>query len=83
MSCAKPAIGGRGQGIEEIIEHGKNGMLVAPGDEHELADSVLTLLRDERLRQRIGLAARAMVLERLTLNHQAQQLAEIYRRSAR
>jgi glycosyltransferase involved in cell wall biosynthesis len=82
MACAKPAIGCRGQGIEEIIEHGKNGMLVTPGDERELGDSVLTLLRDERLRQQIGLAARAMVLERLTLNHQAQQLAEIYRRSA-
>jgi glycosyltransferase involved in cell wall biosynthesis len=83
MACAKPAIGCRGQGIEEIIEHGKNGMLIPPGDERELGDSVLTLLRDERLRQRIGLAARAMVIERLTLNHQAQQLAELYRRSAR
>jgi glycosyltransferase involved in cell wall biosynthesis len=83
MACAKPAIGCRGQGIEEIIEHGKNGMLVAPGDERELADSVLTLLRDGKLRQRIGLAARAMVLERLTLNHQAQQLADVYRRCAR
>jgi glycosyltransferase involved in cell wall biosynthesis len=83
MACAKPAIGCRGQGIEEIIEHGRTGMLVTPENEHELTDSMLTLLRDKELRQRMGRNARAIVLDRLTLNHQAQQLAEVYRRCAR
>jgi glycosyltransferase involved in cell wall biosynthesis len=83
MACAKPAIGCRGQGIEEVIEHGRTGMLVTPENEHELTDSMLTLLRDKELRQRMGRNARAIVLDRLTLNHQAQQLAELYRRCAR
>jgi glycosyltransferase involved in cell wall biosynthesis len=82
MACAKPAIGCRGQGIEEVIEHGKTGMLVTPESEKELTEELLTLLRDRDLRRRIGTNARAMILDRLTLNHQAQQLADVYRRCA-
>jgi teichuronic acid biosynthesis glycosyltransferase TuaC len=83
MACAKPAIGCRGQGVEEVIEHGKSGMLVNPEDEPELTHAMLTILRDKELRQRMGTNARAVILDRLTLSHQAQQLAEIYRRCAR
>jgi glycosyltransferase involved in cell wall biosynthesis len=83
MACAKPAIGCCGQGIEAVIEQGKSGMLVTPDNEHELTDAMLTLLRDEDLRQRIGTNARAAILDRFTLSHQAQQLADVYRRCAR
>ncbi len=83
MACAKPAIGCRGQGIDEIIEHTRTGMLVTPENECELTDSMLTLLRDKELRQRMGKSARAVILDRFTLSGQAQQLAEVYRRCAR
>jgi glycosyltransferase involved in cell wall biosynthesis len=83
MACAKPTIGCRGQGIEEIIEDGKTGMLVAPHSEQELTDAMLKLLRDQNVRQRIGASARAVVLDRLTLSDQAERLAEVYRRCAR
>jgi glycosyltransferase involved in cell wall biosynthesis len=79
MACAKPAIGCWGQGIEEIIAHGKTGILVAPGNEAELSDSLRALLLDNNLRRRLGVAAREAVIARLTLDHQARQLAEIYR----
>ena len=83
MACAKPAIGCCGQGIDEIIEHRKTGMLVAPGSEGELSDSLRALLLDRSLRLRMGLAARQAVLDGLTLDHQAQQLADVYRRCTR
>jgi glycosyltransferase involved in cell wall biosynthesis len=83
MACVKPAIGCCGQGIEEVIEHGKSGMLVTSENQNELTDAMLTLLRDKELRRRIGANARAVILDRLTLHHQAQQLAEIYCRCAR
>lgn len=83
MASAKPAIGCGGQGIEEIIRHGENGMLVTPHNEWELTDAMLTLLRDEALRHQIGKNARAVVVDRFTLNQQAHQLAEVYRRCAR
>ncbi len=83
MACAKPAIGCSGQGIDEVIEHGSTGMLVAPENEHQLTDVIVTLLRNSALRQRIGKNARAVVLDRFTLSHQAQRMAEVYRRCAR
>ena len=83
MASAKPAIGCRGQGIEEVIEHGKSGLLVSSENEHELTDAMLMLLRDKELRQTMGKSARAAILDRLTLHHQAQQLVEVYRRCAR
>ena len=83
MACAKPAIGCRGQGVEEVIEHGKTGMLVTAENKKELTNAMLTLLQDKELRWRMGTNARAVILNRFTLNHQVQQLAEVYRRCLR
>jgi glycosyltransferase involved in cell wall biosynthesis len=79
MATGKPAIGCRGQGIAEIIRHGSNGFLVGPDNEKELAFALAMLLRDKPRRDALGLAARDTVLDRLTLAHQAENLARIYR----
>jgi glycosyltransferase involved in cell wall biosynthesis len=78
MASGKPAIGCHGQGIDELIEHGRNGLLVSPGHETGLSDALAMLLGNEQLRDRIGNAAREAVLLRHTLAHQAARLAEIY-----
>lgn len=82
MSCGKPVIGCRGQGIDEVIEHGKNGWLVPAEGIEELVEGLSALLGSAELRTRIGNAARQTILEKLTLSHQAQHLASIYRRVA-
>jgi glycosyltransferase involved in cell wall biosynthesis len=82
MSCGKPVIGCREQGIAEIIQHGSNGFLVGPGNEKELALAIGFLLRDPQRRANLGAAARDTILERLTLAHQAEALVRIYRESA-
>lgn len=82
MACAKPVIGCDGQGIDEVIEHGKTGMLVPTQDAEKLSDVLSVLLRNSDLRGRIGASARKLVLQSFTVQHQAQQLAEVYRRVA-
>jgi len=82
MASSMPAIGCYGQGIEEIIEDGRNGLLVSPDGEAELAAALSTLLGDDQLRRRIGAAALETVLSRHTMVHQAAQLANIYRAHA-
>ncbi|MBZ5679394.1 MAG: glycosyltransferase [Acidobacteriia bacterium] len=82
MSCGKPVIGCREQGIAEIIQHGSNGFLVGPGNEKELTLAIAMLLRDPRRRASLGVAARDTILDRLTLEHQADALVRIYRESA-
>jgi glycosyltransferase involved in cell wall biosynthesis len=79
MSAGKPVVGCRGQGIAEIIRQGANGLLVGPGNEKELALALAMLLRDERRKQAMGLAARDTIIDRLTLTQQAENLARIYR----
>ena len=78
MACGKPAIACIGQGIDEIIQHGENGLLTCPEDEAALHDALLLLLRDEALRRRLGCTARESVLKQHTLQHQAAALAEVY-----
>jgi glycosyltransferase involved in cell wall biosynthesis len=79
MSCGKPAIGCRGQGIDEVIEHGKNGWLIPVDGLEPLVQGLSALLGSSELRTRIGTAARQTILEKLTLSHQAQHLSTIYR----
>jgi len=79
MSCGKPVIGCHGQGIDELIEHGKNGWLIPVDGLEPLVQGLSTLLLSPELRAHIGNAARQTVLEKLTLSHQARQLARIYR----
>jgi len=82
MATGKAVIGCRGQGIAEIIQHGRNGFLVGPENERELAVALAMLLRDESRRRNLGRAARDTVLERFTLAQQAETLERIYRESA-
>lgn len=81
MATSKPVIGCRGQGIAEIIQQGSNGFLVGPDNEKELTLAIAMLLRDESWRRNLGMAARDTILDRLTLAHQAEHLARIYRES--
>jgi glycosyltransferase involved in cell wall biosynthesis len=78
MACGKPAIGCLGQGIDEVIDDGRNGLLVPPGDQAALSYALRAVLQDGNLRRRLGATARDTVLQRYTLEHQAQQLAELY-----
>jgi glycosyltransferase involved in cell wall biosynthesis len=82
MSTGKPAIGCRGQGIAEVIQHGSNGFLVGPDNDRELALAIAMLLKDETRRRNISIAARDTILDRFTLAHQAESLLRIYREAA-
>ncbi len=83
MATAKPVIGCSGQGIEEIIHNGFNGMLVGPHDLEGLSSALRQLLQNPQLRTTLGQNARASILHELTLAHQASRLAEIYHGSAK
>ena len=83
MATGKPVIACRGQGIAEVIRHGSNGFLVGIDNERELALALAMLLREEPRRRALGMAARDTILDRLTLQQQAENLARIYRECVR
>jgi glycosyltransferase involved in cell wall biosynthesis len=52
------------RGCREAVEHGRNGLLVPPGDVQALANTIVELLIDKEKAQRMGKEGRRMALER-------------------
>ena len=82
MASGLPAIAYRGQGIEEVIRQGENGILLAShaaeSATHNLAAVLRTLLQQGGMRATMGAAARRTVVEGFTLAHQARGLRRVY-----
>jgi glycosyltransferase involved in cell wall biosynthesis len=67
MSCARPVVASDTGGLPEIVEDGKTGLLVPPGDPMALSKGILTLTQDEDLAKKLGSEGRRRVLEKYTL----------------
>ncbi|CAG0981360.1 glycosyltransferase family 4 protein [Geobacter sp.] len=63
----------------EILEEGVTGMLVPPGDPYALGQALVKLLADDKLRRRIGKAAREEALSVYGLDKHAQLVEGVYR----
>lgn len=83
MACGKPVMACEGQGIGEIIRHGKNGWLIPVDGLDELTKGLQILLGDAELRARIGNAARQTIVNELSMSDHAESLLGIYRDAAR
>ncbi len=64
MGC--PVVASRVNGIPELIEEGKTGLLVPARDPHSLARAILKLLSDPAAASRMGAAGRTVVREQFT-----------------
>jgi glycosyltransferase involved in cell wall biosynthesis len=65
-------------GNVELIEDGVHGLLVPPGDPHELAAAIYRLLANPALRARLGAAARDRVEARYSRDGMIQRFEEFY-----
>jgi glycosyltransferase involved in cell wall biosynthesis len=78
-----PAIGSRVGGIPELIHHQKNGLLVAPGDEQELASAFEKLLTRPELRAGMSIAAHQSISDKkMTQEAMVRRHVEIYDQNA-
>jgi len=67
MSCGCAVVGSATAPVQEVIEHGRNGLLVDFFSPADLAAAIAELLQDRPLAQRLGEAARATVLQHFNL----------------
>ena len=51
---AKPVVATTVGGLPELVDHGRTGYLVPPRDERALADAIVRLLQDKKLRRQLG-----------------------------
>jgi colanic acid/amylovoran biosynthesis glycosyltransferase len=77
MAAGVPVVATRIAGIPELVEEGKNGFLVPPGDPAAAATAVRRLLEDAELRNRFAIAGRVKVEREFNLNMEASWLAKI------
>jgi glycosyltransferase involved in cell wall biosynthesis len=64
MGAGVPVVASRVGGVSEIVEDGRTGLLVPPGDPHALARTIGLLLDDASLRRTLARSARRYVLAR-------------------
>ena len=73
-----PSVATKHGGIPEVVLDKKTGLLVEEKNSKELANALLTLLKDEKLRENLGDRANKMVKEKFDINKQTQKLEELY-----
>jgi colanic acid/amylovoran biosynthesis glycosyltransferase len=74
MACGIPVVATQINGIPELVDHAKSGLLVAPGRSDLVADALGALARDPALRARLGQEGRMRVEDQYELSECAAQL---------
>lgn len=77
MASGVPIISSNLGGIPDIVEDGKNGLLVKPGDSKSLADAMIFLLENEDARKKMGNDGK-MKVEDYSWKKIAEKTEEIY-----
>jgi glycosyltransferase involved in cell wall biosynthesis len=78
MALGRPVIATRAGGPMDIVEDGRSGLLVAPGDASEMAAAIELLLESDAERRRIGAAGRARVRAHFSARLNAEKLQTVY-----
>ncbi len=82
MSTGKPVIATAHGGPLEIIEDGRSGDLVPPGDTVAMADAIVALVQDHARRARVGALARERVMAHYSAEQYVAGVEAIYRELA-
>ena len=79
MSAGAALVASRAGAAELVVEDGVTGVLTPPGDVQALVAALEPLMRDPSLAAAMGERGRARVLEKFSLDAEANGIAEIYR----
>lgn len=78
MAYRKPVIATAAGGIPEIVESGKNGVLVPVNDASELGAAIQSLLADESLRKSLAEEALHVLKTRFTKEHMGSSYEKLF-----
>jgi len=79
MADSLPVVASAVGGIPDVIDSGKDGILIAAGDIDALVDAIEQLLGDAALRSEIGQAARKKIVDKFSMEIVLPQIEKIYR----
>jgi glycosyltransferase involved in cell wall biosynthesis len=78
FAAGVPVVATRAGGTPEVIEEGKNGLLITPGDRTELAAAIAELLASPERRRTMGAAGRARVQREFDFGDQASRYQRLF-----
>ncbi len=78
MSAGRAVIATKTGGNPELVSHGDTGLVVDVGDSASVSDSVLKLLRDDQLREKMGIAGRRRMKEFFSMERIIPQYRQMY-----
>ena len=82
MACGKAVVATEAGGIPEVVIDGTTGLLVPPRDHEAMARAIVTLLKDEGLRRRMGEAGLARARDHFSAERVVQETLRVYERVA-
>jgi glycosyltransferase involved in cell wall biosynthesis len=80
MAAGRTVVASRVGGIPEVVDHDRNGVLVAPGDPQALAAAIAALVADPDRRTRLEAQA-ALDVQRYRADVVAAEVEQVYRRA--
>ncbi len=79
MALGRPVVASGVGGVPEVLRHGREGLVVPPGNAGALADGVEALLRDPAMASRLGKKARERVLAEYTVDRMVGRYQQVHR----
>ncbi len=78
MMASKPVVCTRVGGIPEIVDEGKCGYLFPVNNREYAAEKIITLLKNENLREEMGAAGKQRAETHFSALHNAEQIDKVY-----
>jgi glycosyltransferase involved in cell wall biosynthesis len=78
---AKPVVATAVGGLPEMVDHGRTGYIVPPRDERALADAIVCLLQDRKLRHQLGTQGKQKIDTECSSEVVAQKTLAVYHRA--
>ncbi len=78
MAVGKPVVASRVGGLAEVVEDGRTGFLVSPGQAEQLTAAITRLLEDASLREILGKNARLRVETVFSRERMIERTEEVY-----
>jgi glycosyltransferase involved in cell wall biosynthesis len=83
MACGLPVVASAIGGLREVVEHGRTGYLIAPGDVNALAEALRALAHAHQCRTALGAAGRQRAVASFRMEVMAQRTLELYSHTLR
>lgn len=82
MAMGRPVVASNVGGIPEVVEHGRNGYLVPPGNSAALASAVISLIEDVHRRRIFGQEGRQRVMANFSVESMVRATGSLLERCA-